>query len=291
MPGGSGGTTPRGGAGGMAPGAGGGAGGMGGGRGGRGGMAGGGLGAPGGRGGGPGGVGGRGQTGGLGGPGQVGSASQQQEKPAELTESLRASLVVADDGAMYVLGDEGAVYAFDPSAVDAEPPVISNAVLDLTGKDQYRFLYGLAILGPEAPPKCYADALTVPGRPPIRLYFDAMDEGSGINPSSVEMYMDDTKLATTYDVLGGKIWYILDAEQGPVRPIADGPHNIVVKARDWNGLLAVGQVSFTVDNNLTLEVKPGQAGGMGPGGMGPRGMMGPGGMGPGGMGPGGMGGQ
>jgi len=272
-PGGGGGMAPGGG-GGMAPGGGGTGGGA---RGGGGGARGGGLGP----GGGPGG----GQPGGRGGGGRLGGGGQgEEEKPAELAESLSASLVVADDGAMYIVGDDAAVYAFDASAVDAEPPVISNAVLDVTGKDNYRFLYGLTILGAEAPPKRYADALTIPGRPPIRLYFDAMDEGSGINPASVEMYMDDTKLPSIYDALGGKIWHILDPEQGPARPIADGTHNVVVKARDWGGLLAVAQVSFTVDNNLTLEVKQAQAGGMGPGGMGP------GGMGPGGMGPGGAGG-
>jgi outer membrane protein assembly factor BamB len=225
--------------------------------------------------------------------GRVGGG--EEHEPAEFEESLRASLMVAE-GAAYVVGDCGALYAFDPIATDETPPFVSEAVLDITGKDKYRFLYGLTILDGDAPANRYADSLTVPGLPPIRLTFDVMDEGAGINPGSVELRLNDKKLDVIYDSVGSQVLYILDPERGPARPLPDGPSNFVLRLRDWHGNQAVGQVSFTVDNSLPpLEHK--QAGGMMMPGMGEGmegsmmepGMMGPGMMGPGMMGPGMMG--
>lgn len=206
----------------------------------------------------------------IGGEGMGGAlrGGGQEREPAEFDESVRASLVVAD-GAAYVIGDCGALYAFDPIAPDQSPPFVTEAVLDITGKNKYRFLYGLSILGADAPANRYADALTVPGLPPIRLTFDVMDEGAGINPNSVELYMNDKKLDAIYDSVGSQVLYILDPERGPAHPLPNGPDNFVLKVRDWHGNQGVAQVSFTVDNSLPpLEHK--QAGGM----MGMPGMMG-----------------
>ncbi len=213
--------------------------------------------------------------------GRVGGG--QEREPAEFGESLRASLIVAA-GAVYVVGDCGALYAFDPIAPDQSPPFVSEVVLDITGKDKYRFLYGLTVLGADAPSNRYADALTVPGLPPIRLTFDVMDEGAGINPNSVELYMNDKKLDAIYDSVGSQVLHILDPERGPARPLPNGPNNFVLKLRDWHGNQGIAQVSFTVDNSLpplehkqarTMMGMPGMGAGM-EGSMMEPGMMMPG---------------
>ena len=108
--------------------------------------------------------------------GRVGGG--EEHEPAEFEESLRASLTVAD-GATYVVGDCGALYAFDPVATDQTPPFVSEAVLDITGKDKYRFLYGLTVVDGDAPANRYADSLTVPGLPPIRLTSCLPSSGRG----------------------------------------------------------------------------------------------------------------
>ncbi|MBM3500332.1 MAG: hypothetical protein FJX74_16875, partial [Armatimonadetes bacterium] len=182
---------------------------------------------------------------------------------------------IVTDGAVYALGNRGDLYAFDVQAIDDAPPLVTEAVLDITGKDKYRFLYGLEVGGPDSPAGYFADSLTVPGLPPIRLTFKVLDEGSGVNPSSVDLTLSGQKLETLYDPVGSQVWYILDPERGPAKPLPNGALNFVLKLRDWVGNQAVAQVSFTVDNALPpLEHKG--AGGMmgGEGGMPGMGMPG-----------------
>ena len=234
------------------------------------------------------GAGGAGRRGGNRGGGGLGGNTTVEIKPAEFDENLRASITVADGG-LYVLGDRGDLYAFDPNALDAAPPQTNEAILDITGTEDYHFIYGLTVLGGDEPASRDAELLVVPGRPPITFMFKVIDEGSGVDPESIRLTMNGKQIEHEYDSKESVIKHVLDPEYGPARPLPNGALNFVVKFKDWHGNQAVAQASFTVDNSLPpLENKAAATGGGGmmPGGMGPGGMggemMGPGMM----MGPG-----
>ncbi|MGQ9733114.1 MAG: outer membrane protein assembly factor BamB family protein [Candidatus Zipacnadales bacterium] len=225
---------------------------------------------------------------GLGGMGGLGGLRGGQEtEPEKFEENLNASLIVAG-GAVYVLGDDGALYAFDVVATDQAPPMVKGAILDITTPEKYRYIYALKVLGGDEPANREADVVEVPALPPLYLYFNVLDEGSGIDPSSVQLTMSGKKLDALYDSIGSRVWFILDPERGPAEPLPNGPQNFKLRLRDWHGNETIAQVSFTVNNAKKLEVPTaGMAGPMGGEGgmMGPMGgsMMGP--MGGGMMGP------
>jgi hypothetical protein len=201
------------------------------------------------------------------------------------------------DNRMYVVGDDDVLYGLEYNAPDNVPPAISEAVLEIEGQDQVRFAYAVPTDDVDDFPLRFVDTVKVPGSPPVYLSVRVVDLGSGVDPESVEVSMDNQKLqGVTYDAEQGLLWYIYDRTGRGGAALSNGEHNFVIRASDWRGNQAAVQLSLTIDNSLSppsaaaMGIRPTTTGpgGMGPGGMGPGGgMMGPGGMGPGGM-PGGM---
>jgi hypothetical protein len=208
--------------------------------------------------------------------------------------AIRAPLAVSD-GKLYIVGDDGTLSCMAPTAPDDEGPTISF-------------------------PKPTRGGL-MNGAPPI--YFSAYmwDEGTGVNPDTIEVLVDGvpvdiSKEAYNERVVGQRQGWVYDpikrqirwetqrAKKGEIeRPLLNGVHTIQIQAAVWRGNVNSLEWTFVVDNaiprNATL-VKPkatGQAGVIpqgqgqnGPGTPGAYGTGGPGGSAP-GYGPGGPGGQ
>jgi hypothetical protein len=192
------------------------------------------------------------------------------------------------DNRMYVVGDDDVLYGLEYNAPDNVPPSISEAVVEIEGEQQMRFAYAVPTDDVDDFPLRFSDVVTIPGTPPLYLSIKVVDQGSGVDPESVEVSMDNQKLpGVTYDAEQGLLWYIYDRTGRGGAALSNGEHNFVIRASDWRGNQAAVQLSLTIDNSLpppsaaSTGARPG--GGFGPGG----GMGGPGGMPGGGMGPGG----
>lgn len=211
---------------------------------------------------------------------------------------IRAPLA-ASDGKLFIVGDDGTLTCMSPGALDDEGPTIVS-------------------------PRPSRGAL-INGFPPVYISAYLWDEGSGINPDTIELLIDGVPVEPSpskYDerVSSAKkrdgwiynpvrrvlTFATIKPEKGqPEQPLSNSPHRIAIQAADWKGNPAVLEWTFTVDSNVVprgaIAVRPtsasrrgqGQQGGPGgyPGGAGDTGDSGAGG--PGGLGfsgPGGAGG-
>ncbi|MGC8668975.1 MAG: PQQ-binding-like beta-propeller repeat protein [Chthonomonadales bacterium] len=195
--------------------------------------------------------------------------------------NVAAAPVVADK-ALFILSDDGSLSAFRSSAVDEVGPEITPVEPDM--------------------------GVVINGSPPVHFEATIEDDGSGVNPDTVKLLIDDKpvqrrpsgqenedKPGYKYDVLTSTLTY--DTEEpssaSTVRPLADGRHTVTVVAADWFGNVTRKSWTFTVDNSLAKVVKrpagetnprggyPGAGGGLGGygggrgggygGGRGPRG--------------------
>ncbi|MFC3767479.1 phosphodiester glycosidase family protein [Paenibacillus sp. GCM10012303] len=65
------------------------------------------------------------------------------------------------------------------------------------------------------------------------------DEGSGVHPSTIRMWLDGMVVDHRYDPLAGRVRFVPDTD------LAEGEHRVVVEAADNNGTAAVPPVSWT----------------------------------------------
>lgn len=208
---------------------------------------------------------------------------------------VRAPLAMSN-GKLFALGDDGTLTCFTADAPDYEGPVFTS-------------------------PRP-TQGTVMNGYPPISFSIFMWDEGTGIDPDSIELSLDGRPLprSTTswelkvadrdgwiYNPLRRILTYTLPkAPEGQVEtPLPDGPHIVQIRAADWRGNEAARSWNFVVDNRIprnavavkpttgkragdkTSPNQPGQQGGY-PGG--PGGAGGPGGQYP-GMGQQGQGGR
>jgi hypothetical protein len=156
-------------------------------------------------------------------------------------------------------------------APDNVPPQISEAVLEIEGQDQMRFAYGVPIDDVDDFPLRYSDVVKVPGAPPLYLSIRVVDLGSGVDPESVEVSMDNQRLPSVrYDAEQGLLWYMYDRQGRGGAALGNGEHNFVIRASDWRGNQAAVQLSLTIDNAMTPPSAGGATGVRGPG-YGPQG--------------------
>ncbi len=164
--------------------------------------------------------------------------------------ALRGPLAVSD-GRLYMLGDDGTLTCMSPTAQDDEGPVM---------------------VAPKP-----ARGTLMNGYPPI--YFSAYiwDEGSGVNPDTIEVMLDGVPVDKSdkeyYDriVAPRKGWIYdpvkrlitfstLKAEKGEKEePLTDGVHRVQVQAADWRGNVNSLDWTFVVDNALprnAVAIKP-----------------------------------
>lgn len=94
------------------------------------------------------------------------------------------------------------------------------------------------VQGPHIEPLSPAPNGTCQGSRPV-LRVSVTDEGSGVHPSTIRMWLDDTVVDHRYDPATGEVYYVPDWD------LAEGEHRIVVEAADNNGTAAVPPVTWT----------------------------------------------
>lgn len=207
------------------------------------------------------------------------SVNKSNLKPKSET-SVAGPLSLAD-GTLYAVSDDGTLTAFRADAPDSTGPTIT-----------------------EPYPKPGA---SVNGKPPFTLAAKLVDYGSGLNPDTITVTLDDKDVTPTFDIKRNLLTYKTVSSGKLVDPpLANGRHQATIHAKDWRGNDTEFTWSFVIDNNLPKETREnqnqqngngpggngtGRSGSGGPGGRGGRGSSGsgfPGGAaGPGGKGGGG----
>ncbi len=175
-------------------------------------------------------------------------ASATDSQPKYTSTTVYSAPIVAA-GTLYVVSDDGSLTAFRPDAPGNIGPQVTQTV-------------------PEA-------GATVRGQ---GLTYGAfvVAEGSGINPATVSLMVDDEKDAKALYHAGQNAVY-----NTPTTPLKEGEHTITLRAADWRGNVTTQSWTFTVSDQGGGRF-PGFPQGF-PGGSGPPGF-------PGGPGAGGGGG-
>lgn len=155
--------------------------------------------------------------------------------------AIRAPLAV-DNGHLYVVGDDGTLTCMSTEATDDEGPALSQ-------------------------PRPSRDTVTN-GSPPLYFSVYIWDEGTGINPDTIEVMLDGVPIEQSpvpYNdrVSGERKGWLYDPVRRQIRyqtlkgvsgkteqPLLDGRHKVQVQAADWRGNFASLEWSFVVDNKI-----------------------------------------
>ncbi len=167
-----------------------------------------------------------GDPGGPGGRGGGGAAGGVTTGPNPLLRdtAISAPLSLAN-GALYVVTDDGSLSAFRPDAPDSTPPQVT-----------YQY------------PRPGAG---VNGKPPFTVAARLSDVGSGIDPASVKLFVDDEEKPATYDLRRSQIGFESKASgRGVALALPDGRHSARIVARDWRGNELNEEWSFVIDNGM-----------------------------------------
>lgn len=149
---------------------------------------------------------------------------------------------VADEGRLMVLSDDGSVTCFSNNAVDLIPPIITP-------------------LAPQRGEYCK-------GEPPFIIRARIFDFGSGLQPSSIALSIDDHPVnqVTRQDLINGKDGFTFDKDRGileyTIQPkttgvsnaFSDGHHTITITAKDWKGNQKSETWVFTTGDAYPLEL-------------------------------------
>ena len=174
---------------------------------------------------------------------------QRRWEEAKFDENILSSLAVSGN-AVYALGDDGALYALDASAADRDPPQLSEAVLQIPGADRNMYAVALDVVDGREIPGRQAANVQVPGTPPLHVSVKLLDEGSGLDTSSIRVFLDgQPQQGWVFDEKESLLWVTYNPG-GISRPLADGQHDVVVEASDYRGQSAVMSMSFLVNNTL-----------------------------------------
>ena len=192
---------------------------------------------------------------GFGGAPDGGATTTQEERTYGIS-----SAPAAIDNRVFVLGDNAALYAFTSLPFDADPPRIVEPSIAVNATD--RQLLSLLIT-PENPQ-------IVPGVGPFYFATQIDDVGSGVDPSSIKVSIDDVLLDPSrvfYGVATGVLTVTLvdPAKNDPA--LTDGLKKVTISARDYAGNQVNFNTNFLVDNTASAPAAP--AGNAAPTGGGP----------------------
>ena len=157
------------------------------------------------------------------------SATATQVKYA--TTDINSAPLWADK-TLYLLGDDGTLSAFRADAVDMVPPQ-AETISPLPG--------------------------SVIGGVRIPYYASLEDVGTGINPSTVKLSVDNVPIALAkYDAGHSAVYVDLsrDTRGDANRPLPDGPHQMLLQAQDWKGNALSRTWGFTVDSRFNPPGTP-----------------------------------
>lgn len=105
------------------------------------------------------------------------------------------------------------------------------------------------------------------GQLPLEFFARIRDDGSGINPDSVQFLLNDEPLEAEYEPSSGDVTVRLRAG-GTIQPLPDGRHTLTVIASDWAGNTVRHSWAIYIDNSLRRAParspqQPGTPGGRG----------------------------
>ena len=152
-------------------------------------------------------------------------------------------------GSLYIVGDNGALYGFKPWGMDLAAPETTDARVKLKARDGAMVYYSFDPATPSDP-----DPIPqLRGVPPILFSVTLTDLGSGVDPSSIGLTMNDEPKELVYNSVEG----IVESSLGPqvvpgvaMRAIADGGYTIGLSAKDWRGNELLRQYKLIINNQL-----------------------------------------
>jgi outer membrane protein assembly factor BamB len=146
-------------------------------------------------------------------------------------------------GQAYLLADNVALYCFDNQAFDAAPPRVVEPSMSVPGREG-----GLVtrLIDANRP-------LLIPGKAPVYFAAKLDDNGSGIDPASVQVQLNNEALPAeraSYSAGTGVLTVTLNpaGAGGAGVNLPDGNHSVIVNARDYSGNALRYSGRFTVDN-------------------------------------------
>lgn len=162
-----------------------------------------------------------------------------------LSTNIASSPIVSND-ALFVLSDDGAVTAFDSASPDGMSPIVT-----VVEPQQGEYLNG---------------------RPPFKITARVVDEGSGLDLSSLQLQIDNKSIPRrpsarefsekpgfTYDTDYGFLEYtLLENDSGQRTTLSDGHHIVTLTAKDWRGNTIVKKWNFYVDDTIRPKARRNQ---------------------------------
>jgi len=197
-------------------------------------------------------------------PGEGGGIGGVQVPQVQWEQVCDPAIVLAENGA-YLVGDDNVVYGFDCQAADNTGPEVLDAMLDIYGANNASARYRVVVDIADTFPGRYADLVEVPGAPPVTFSVVLSDSGSGVNPKSINLKLDDAPVQVTIDPKNALLWYIYDPKP-TAQSLENGIRSLLLAVSDWSGNETQALMSFTVDNSLPPPAPTGGAGTM-PGGI------------------------
>lgn len=201
-------------------------------------------------GGGPGGF--RGGPGGFGGNPEGGienvGGDTTDTEPRKSTYGV-SSAPAAIDNRLFVLGDNAALYAFTSQSFDADAPRVVEPSIAVNATDRQL----LALLLTSDTPQI------VPGVGPFYFAAEVDDVGSGVDPESVVVTINDKPIEAErvfYGRASGVLTVTLvDPAKGDAA-LTDGLKKVVITAKDYAGNVVNFNTNFLVDNTAPAPVAP-----------------------------------
>jgi len=140
------------------------------------------------------------------------------------------SPLIIHEGSLYCLTGDGDLYRFSRAAADLGGPIFGNFT-----PTPGSALPGGAFYGPQC---------------------SVVDDASGINPKSVQAFVDGTPIPATFDPVTGVVALRAD-------PFPDGSHVVKVIATDNRGNESTAEWSFVTDASIMVTAEQRQPGGAG----------------------------
>jgi outer membrane protein assembly factor BamB len=155
---------------------------------------------------------------------KVDPATTSPTRTGVTTTMLSAPVSIANK-ALYIVSDDGTLSAFRPDATDTSAPIASS-------------MY---------PPPGFA----INGAPGLVIAANVIDPGSGVDPGSVKLMLDNKEIEADYDSVTNLVYYKTRATGKVVDPpLTNGRHTVALTAKDYKGNVQTQDWSFVVDNSI-----------------------------------------
>ena len=179
------------------------------------------------------------------------------------------------NGKVLIMGDDAAIYTFTSQPFDADPPRVlePSIAVDTTERELLPIL-----LTPDKPQ-------IVPGVGPFYFAAQMEDVGSGVNPDSITVSINDKPVEAARIFYGRATGILTVTLVDPAKAdptLTDGLKKVVITAKDYAGNVLNFSTSFMIDNTVPAPSPPntrgrggrgfgGRGGGGGGGNFGGRG--------------------